>query len=84
MGLKAIYPKPKLSRSECVSEKYPYLLRGAGYQKTKPCVGTDITLAYAGTEARFCVSDGDNGLVQSLGLSRRSRIETLCSVLGSL
>jgi putative transposase len=43
MGLKAIYPKPKLSRSECVSEKYPYLLRGLVIQRPSQVWGTDIT-----------------------------------------
>jgi len=43
MGLKAIYPKPKLSRSECVSEKYPYLLRGLVIKRPNHVWGTDIT-----------------------------------------
>jgi putative transposase len=43
MGLKAIYPKPKLSRSECVSEKYPYLLRGLVIKRPNQVWGTDIT-----------------------------------------
>jgi putative transposase len=43
MGLKAIYPKPKLSRSECVSGKYPYLLRGLVIKRPNHVWGTDIT-----------------------------------------
>ncbi len=43
MGLKAIYPKSKLSRSECVSEKYPYLLRGLVIKRPNHVWGTDIT-----------------------------------------
>jgi len=43
MGLKAIYPKPRLSKGECVSEKYPYLLRGLVIQKPNQVWGTDIT-----------------------------------------
>ncbi len=43
MGLKAIYPKPKLSKSECVSEKHPYLLRGLVIHKPNQVWGTDIT-----------------------------------------
>ena len=43
MGLKAIYPKPKLSRSKCVSEKYPYLLRGLFIKGPNHVWGTDIT-----------------------------------------
>jgi hypothetical protein len=43
MGLRAIYPKPKISKSECVSEKYPYLLRGLVVRKPCQVWGTDIT-----------------------------------------
>jgi putative transposase len=43
MGLKAIYPKPKLSRSECVSQRYPYLLRGLVIKRPNQVWGTDIT-----------------------------------------
>lgn len=43
MGLKAIYPKPRLSTSENVSEKYPYLLRGLVIQRPNQVWGTDIT-----------------------------------------
>jgi len=43
MGLKAIYPQPRLSKGECVSEKYPYLLRGLVIQRPNQVWGTDIT-----------------------------------------
>lgn len=43
MGLKAIYPKPSLSKSDNVSEKYPYLLRGLAIQRPNQVWGTDIT-----------------------------------------
>jgi putative transposase len=43
MGLKAIYPKPRLSMSGCISEKYPYLLRGLVIQRPNQVWGTDIT-----------------------------------------
>ena len=43
MGLKAIYPKPRLSVSGDVSEKYPYLLRGLVIQRPNQVWGTDIT-----------------------------------------
>ena len=43
MGLRAIYPKPRLSKSEDVSEKYPYLLRGLMIRRPNQVWGTDIT-----------------------------------------
>lgn len=43
MGLKAIYPKPRLSKGGDVSEKYPYLLRGLVIQRPNQVWGTDIT-----------------------------------------
>lgn len=43
MGLRAIYPKPRLSRSEDVSEKYPYLLKGVMIRRPNQVWGTDIT-----------------------------------------
>lgn len=43
MGLKAIYPKPRLSKGGSVSEKYPYLLRGLVIQRPNQVWGTDIT-----------------------------------------
>lgn len=43
MGLKAIYPKPRLSVGENVPEKYPYLLRGLVIQRPNQVWGTDIT-----------------------------------------
>ena len=43
MGLRAIYPKPRLSRSEDVSEKYPYLLKGLMIRRPNRVWGTDIT-----------------------------------------
>lgn len=43
MGLRAIYPKPRLSRNEDVSEKYPYLLKGLMIRRPNQVWGTDIT-----------------------------------------
>lgn len=43
MGLQAIYPKPRLSKSEDVSEKYPYLLKGLMIRRPNQVWGTDIT-----------------------------------------
>ena len=43
MGLKAIYPKPRLSVSGDISEKYPYLLRGLVIQRPNQVWATDIT-----------------------------------------
>jgi len=43
MGLRAIYPKPRLSKSEDVSEKYPYLLKGLMIRRPNQVWGTDIT-----------------------------------------
>jgi putative transposase len=43
MGLKAIYPKPRLSKGGDISEKYPYLLRGLVIQRPNQVWGTDIT-----------------------------------------
>ena len=43
MGLRAIYPKPRLSRNDNVSEKYPYLLKGLMIRRPNQVWGTDIT-----------------------------------------
>lgn len=43
MGLRAIYPKPRLSKSGDVSEKYPYLLKGLMIRRPNQVWGTDIT-----------------------------------------
>ena len=43
MGLRAIYPKPRLSKNEQVSQKYPYLLRGLTIQRPNQVWATDIT-----------------------------------------
>ena len=43
MGLRAIYPKPRLSRNEQVFQKYPYLLRGLTIDKPNQVWATDIT-----------------------------------------
>jgi putative transposase len=43
MGLKAIYPKPRLSKGGDISEKYPYLLRGLVIRRPNQVWGTDIT-----------------------------------------
>jgi putative transposase len=43
MGLRAIYPKPRLSKSGDVSGKYPYLLKGLMIRRPNQVWGTDIT-----------------------------------------
>jgi putative transposase len=43
MGLRATYPKTRLSRNEQVSQKYPYLLRGLTIHKPNQVWATDIT-----------------------------------------
>ena len=43
MGLRAIYPEPRLSKSEDISEKYPYLLKGLMIRRPNQVWGTDIT-----------------------------------------
>jgi putative transposase len=43
MGIRAIYPKPRLSKGVDNCEKYPYLLRGMVIQKPNQVWGTDIT-----------------------------------------
>ena len=43
MGLEAIYPKPRLSRSAQQHRKYPYLLRGLAIERPDQVWATDIT-----------------------------------------
>lgn len=43
MGIRAIYPKPRLSKGLDNCEKYPYLLRGVVIQRPNQVWGTDIT-----------------------------------------
>jgi len=43
MGIRAIYPKPRLSKGVDNCEKYPYLLRGMFIQRPNQVWGTDIT-----------------------------------------
>jgi len=43
MGLEALYPKPRLTRSESDHEKYPYLLRGLDVNRPDQVWATDIT-----------------------------------------
>jgi putative transposase len=43
MGIEAIYPKPKLSRSLKEHVKYPYLLKGVDIERVNQVWGTDIT-----------------------------------------
>jgi putative transposase len=43
MGIEALYPKPKLSRSAKEHVKYPYLLKGVEIKRTNQVWGTDIT-----------------------------------------
>jgi putative transposase len=43
MGIEALYPKPKLSRSDKEHAKYPYLLKGVEIERINQVWGTDIT-----------------------------------------
>lgn len=43
MGLEAIYPKPRLSRSDKEHAKYPYLLKGVIIERPNQVWGSDIT-----------------------------------------
>lgn len=43
MGLEAIYPKPKTTRSDREHKKYPYLLRGLSISRTNQVWSADIT-----------------------------------------
>ena len=43
MGIEAIYPKPRLSKSNKESRKYPYLLRGLSIEWPNQVWSTDIT-----------------------------------------
>jgi len=43
MVIRAIYPKPRLSKGVDNCEKYPYLLRGVVIQRPNQVWGTDIT-----------------------------------------
>ena len=43
MGIEALYPKPKLSRSDKEHVKYPYLLKGVEIERRNQVWGTDIT-----------------------------------------
>ena len=43
MGIKAVYPKPRLSRSHPDHKKYPYLLRGLEITRPNQVWATDIT-----------------------------------------
>jgi len=43
MGIEALYPKPKLSRSDKKHAKYPYLLKGVEIERINQVWGTDIT-----------------------------------------
>jgi putative transposase len=43
MDIEAIYPKPKLSRSDKEHVKYPYLLKGVDIERINQVWGTDIT-----------------------------------------
>jgi putative transposase len=43
MGIEALYPKPKLSRSDKGYAKYPYLLKGVEIGRVNQVWGTDIT-----------------------------------------
>ena len=43
MGLETIYPKPRLSISGAVEQRYPYLLRGMSIEKCNQVWSCDIT-----------------------------------------
>ena len=43
MGLETIYPKPRLSTSGAVEQRYPYLLRGMSIEKCNQVWSCDIT-----------------------------------------
>jgi len=43
MGLEAIYPKPRLSKSNKEHNKYPYLLKGMSIEKPNQVWSSDIT-----------------------------------------
>ena len=43
MGIEALYPRPKLSRSDKEHVKYPYMLRGVKIERRNQVWGTDIT-----------------------------------------
>jgi putative transposase len=43
MGIEALYPKPKLSRSNKEHVKFPYLLKGVEIARVNQVWGTDIT-----------------------------------------
>ena len=43
MGIEAIYPKPRLSKSQKENKKYPYLLRGLSIERPDHVWSTDIT-----------------------------------------
>jgi putative transposase len=43
MGIEAIYPKPKLSKGNSESKKYPYLLKGVSIERPNQVWCTDIT-----------------------------------------
>ncbi|MBU1949607.1 MAG: IS3 family transposase [Candidatus Eisenbacteria bacterium] len=43
MGIEAIYPKPRLSKSDNEHEKYPYLLRSLIVNRPDQVWATDIT-----------------------------------------
>ena len=42
MGIEAIYPKPRLSKSDDAHKKYPYLLRGLAITRPNQVWSTDI------------------------------------------
>ena len=43
MGLEAIYPKPRLSKSNKEHQKYPYLLKGMSIERPNQVWSSDIT-----------------------------------------
>jgi putative transposase len=71
MGLTAVYPKPRLSRSVEESRKYPYLLRGAVITGCNQVWGVDITYIRLVGGFLYCVAlmDWYSRYILSWGLS---------------
>ena len=66
MNLEAIYPKPKLSVPGPNEQRYPYLLRGMTIEHCNPRL--ELRHYVHPPAARLHLSDGSDGLVQSLRL----------------
>lgn len=87
MGIQAIYPKPKLSKSHAEHKKYPYLLRNVEIVRCDQVWSTDIT--YIGLRGGFiylvAVIDWHSRLVLSWEISNTLETHFCISALeGSL